>query len=141
MIYPCTAFLWVLKLLWRLVHRFCFKPSTHLYFCSFCILQIPPSHHISSANVNGSLSNHQEQTNRLSPEGTSSPFLYSPILYSPLHSLLSHFPKTTVFHGLPCPLSYGKYIDYLSEALFILPHTGRLQNLLTYQKWFGVSLV
>ncbi|XP_067441079.1 serine/threonine-protein kinase DCLK2 isoform X1 [Thunnus thynnus] len=30
--------------------------------------KIPPSHHISSSNVNGSLSNHQEQTNRLSPE-------------------------------------------------------------------------
>nr|XP_033480246.1 serine/threonine-protein kinase DCLK2 isoform X3 [Epinephelus lanceolatus] len=28
----------------------------------------PPSHHISSSNVNGSLNNHQEQTNRLSPE-------------------------------------------------------------------------
>uniref|UniRef100_A0AAQ6A423 Serine/threonine-protein kinase DCLK2 n=1 Tax=Amphiprion ocellaris TaxID=80972 RepID=A0AAQ6A423_AMPOC len=31
-------------------------------------LQIPPSHHISSPNVNGSLNNHQEQTNQLSPE-------------------------------------------------------------------------
>ncbi|XP_059198347.1 serine/threonine-protein kinase DCLK2 isoform X2 [Centropristis striata] len=30
--------------------------------------KIPPSHHISSSNVNGSLNNHQEQTNRLSPE-------------------------------------------------------------------------
>ncbi|KAM9363723.1 serine/threonine-protein kinase DCLK2 [Symphorus nematophorus] len=30
--------------------------------------KIPPSHHISSPNVNGSLNNHQEQTNRLSPE-------------------------------------------------------------------------
>ncbi|KAM9857009.1 serine/threonine-protein kinase DCLK2 [Aulostomus maculatus] len=30
--------------------------------------KIPPSHHISSSNVNGSLSNSQEQTNRLSPE-------------------------------------------------------------------------
>ncbi|XP_030000180.1 serine/threonine-protein kinase DCLK2 isoform X2 [Sphaeramia orbicularis] len=30
--------------------------------------KIPPSHHISSSNINGSLSNHQEQTNRLSPE-------------------------------------------------------------------------
>uniref|UniRef100_A0A4W6ETG4 Serine/threonine-protein kinase DCLK2 n=1 Tax=Lates calcarifer TaxID=8187 RepID=A0A4W6ETG4_LATCA len=34
-------------------------------------LKIPPSHHISSPNVNGSLNNHQEQSNRLSPEGTS----------------------------------------------------------------------
>uniref|UniRef100_A0A4W6EUF4 Serine/threonine-protein kinase DCLK2 n=1 Tax=Lates calcarifer TaxID=8187 RepID=A0A4W6EUF4_LATCA len=31
-------------------------------------LKIPPSHHISSPNVNGSLNNHQEQSNRLSPE-------------------------------------------------------------------------
>ncbi|XP_045903426.1 serine/threonine-protein kinase DCLK2 isoform X2 [Micropterus dolomieu] len=30
--------------------------------------KIPPSHHISSPNGNGSLNNHQEQTNRLSPE-------------------------------------------------------------------------
>uniref|UniRef100_UPI0037E708B1 serine/threonine-protein kinase DCLK2 isoform X2 n=1 Tax=Semicossyphus pulcher TaxID=241346 RepID=UPI0037E708B1 len=30
--------------------------------------KIPPSHHISSPNVNGSLNNHHEQTNRLSPE-------------------------------------------------------------------------
>ncbi|XP_040001138.1 serine/threonine-protein kinase DCLK2 isoform X3 [Xiphias gladius] len=30
--------------------------------------KIPPSHHISSPNVNGSLNNHQEQSNRLSPE-------------------------------------------------------------------------
>ncbi|XP_041640534.1 serine/threonine-protein kinase DCLK2 isoform X2 [Cheilinus undulatus] len=30
--------------------------------------KIPPSHHSSSPNVNGSLNNHQEQTNRLSPE-------------------------------------------------------------------------
>ncbi|XP_029906802.1 serine/threonine-protein kinase DCLK2 isoform X2 [Myripristis murdjan] len=30
--------------------------------------KIPPSHHISAPNVNGSSSNHQEQTNRLSPE-------------------------------------------------------------------------
>ncbi|XP_023118001.2 serine/threonine-protein kinase DCLK2 isoform X2 [Amphiprion ocellaris] len=30
--------------------------------------KIPPSHHISSPNVNGSLNNHQEQTNQLSPE-------------------------------------------------------------------------
>ncbi|XP_074485526.1 serine/threonine-protein kinase DCLK2 isoform X1 [Sebastes fasciatus] len=30
--------------------------------------KVPPSHHISSSNVNGSLNNHQEQTNRLSPE-------------------------------------------------------------------------
>uniref|UniRef100_A0A8C4NT85 Serine/threonine-protein kinase DCLK2 n=1 Tax=Dicentrarchus labrax TaxID=13489 RepID=A0A8C4NT85_DICLA len=29
---------------------------------------IPPSHQVSSPNVNGSLNNHQEQTNRLSPE-------------------------------------------------------------------------
>uniref|UniRef100_A0A3B4VBJ8 Serine/threonine-protein kinase DCLK2 n=1 Tax=Seriola dumerili TaxID=41447 RepID=A0A3B4VBJ8_SERDU len=30
--------------------------------------KIPPSHHSSSPNVNGSLNNHQEQSNRLSPE-------------------------------------------------------------------------
>ncbi|XP_071375814.1 serine/threonine-protein kinase DCLK2 [Centroberyx affinis] len=30
--------------------------------------KIPPSHHISAPNVNGSSSNHQEQSNRLSPE-------------------------------------------------------------------------
>ncbi|XP_051240961.1 serine/threonine-protein kinase DCLK2 isoform X2 [Dicentrarchus labrax] len=30
--------------------------------------KIPPSHQVSSPNVNGSLNNHQEQTNRLSPE-------------------------------------------------------------------------
>ncbi|XP_035855992.1 serine/threonine-protein kinase DCLK2 isoform X4 [Sander lucioperca] len=30
--------------------------------------KIPPSHHISSSNVNGSVNNHQEQTNQLSPE-------------------------------------------------------------------------
>nr|XP_046271262.1 serine/threonine-protein kinase DCLK2 isoform X3 [Scatophagus argus] len=30
--------------------------------------KIPPSHHVSSPNVNGSVSNHQEQSNRLSPE-------------------------------------------------------------------------
>ncbi|XP_071359659.1 serine/threonine-protein kinase DCLK2 isoform X2 [Trachinotus anak] len=30
--------------------------------------KIPPSHHISLPNVNGSLNNHQEQSNRLSPE-------------------------------------------------------------------------
>ncbi|XP_026159215.1 serine/threonine-protein kinase DCLK2 isoform X2 [Mastacembelus armatus] len=30
--------------------------------------KIPPSHHTSSPNVNGSLSNHQEQSSRLSPE-------------------------------------------------------------------------
>ncbi|XP_076585391.1 serine/threonine-protein kinase DCLK2 isoform X2 [Chaetodon auriga] len=30
--------------------------------------KVPPSHHISSQNVNGSLNNHQEQTNRPSPE-------------------------------------------------------------------------
>uniref|UniRef100_A0A671UQY0 Serine/threonine-protein kinase DCLK2 n=1 Tax=Sparus aurata TaxID=8175 RepID=A0A671UQY0_SPAAU len=30
--------------------------------------KIPASHHVSSPNVNGSLNNHQEQTNRLSPE-------------------------------------------------------------------------
>uniref|UniRef100_A0A665TXM2 Serine/threonine-protein kinase DCLK2 n=1 Tax=Echeneis naucrates TaxID=173247 RepID=A0A665TXM2_ECHNA len=30
--------------------------------------KIPPSHHISSPNVNGSLNSHQEQNNRLSPE-------------------------------------------------------------------------
>ncbi|KAM3622666.1 uncharacterized protein V6R79_001779 [Siganus canaliculatus] len=30
--------------------------------------KIPPSHHVSSPNVNGSMNNHQEQTNRLSPE-------------------------------------------------------------------------
>ncbi|XP_039658006.1 serine/threonine-protein kinase DCLK2 isoform X1 [Perca fluviatilis] len=30
--------------------------------------KIPPSHHISSSNVNCSLNNHQEQTNQLSPE-------------------------------------------------------------------------
>ncbi|XP_044046017.1 serine/threonine-protein kinase DCLK2 isoform X3 [Siniperca chuatsi] len=30
--------------------------------------KIPQSHHISSPNVNGSLNNHQEQTNRMSPE-------------------------------------------------------------------------
>lgn len=30
--------------------------------------KIPPSHHVSSPNVNGSLNNHQEPTNRLSPE-------------------------------------------------------------------------
>lgn len=42
-------------------------------FVCVCILQIPPSHHVSSPNVNGSLNNHQEQSNRPSPEGTSSP--------------------------------------------------------------------
>ncbi|XP_032395019.1 serine/threonine-protein kinase DCLK2 isoform X3 [Etheostoma spectabile] len=31
-------------------------------------LKIPPSHHISSSNVNGSLNNHEVQTNQLSPE-------------------------------------------------------------------------
>ncbi|XP_058496419.1 serine/threonine-protein kinase DCLK2 isoform X3 [Solea solea] len=30
--------------------------------------RIPPSHHVSSPNVNGSLSNHQEQSNQLTPE-------------------------------------------------------------------------
>ncbi|KAF7666110.1 hypothetical protein LDENG_00118540 [Lucifuga dentata] len=30
--------------------------------------KIPPSHHISSSNLNGSSSNHQEQTNQISPE-------------------------------------------------------------------------
>ncbi|XP_078118926.1 LOW QUALITY PROTEIN: serine/threonine-protein kinase DCLK2 [Sander vitreus] len=30
--------------------------------------KIPPSHHISSSNVNGSVNNHQEETNQLSPE-------------------------------------------------------------------------
>ncbi|CAI5680721.1 unnamed protein product [Oreochromis niloticus] len=30
--------------------------------------KIPPSHHHSSPNINGSLNNHQEQTNQLSPE-------------------------------------------------------------------------
>ncbi|KAK2817202.1 hypothetical protein Q5P01_025393 [Channa striata] len=30
--------------------------------------KIPPSHHVSSPNVNGSLNNYQEQNNRLSPE-------------------------------------------------------------------------
>ncbi|XP_073332180.1 serine/threonine-protein kinase DCLK2 isoform X4 [Pagrus major] len=30
--------------------------------------KIPASHHVSSPNVNGTLNNHQEQTNRLSPE-------------------------------------------------------------------------
>lgn len=33
------------------------------------VAQIPPSHHHSSPNINGSLNNHQEQTNQLSPEG------------------------------------------------------------------------
>ncbi|XP_060939647.1 serine/threonine-protein kinase DCLK2 isoform X3 [Limanda limanda] len=33
-----------------------------------CFTQIPPSHHISSTNVNGSMNNHQEQSNQLSPE-------------------------------------------------------------------------
>ncbi|KAI3353326.1 hypothetical protein L3Q82_019860 [Scortum barcoo] len=39
-----------------------------LFLFVFASIQIPPSHHISSPNVNGSLNNHQEQTNRLSPE-------------------------------------------------------------------------
>ncbi|XP_069022892.1 serine/threonine-protein kinase DCLK2 isoform X2 [Embiotoca jacksoni] len=30
--------------------------------------KVPPSHHVSPSNVNGSLNNHQEQTNQLSPE-------------------------------------------------------------------------
>uniref|UniRef100_A0A3Q4GER9 non-specific serine/threonine protein kinase n=1 Tax=Neolamprologus brichardi TaxID=32507 RepID=A0A3Q4GER9_NEOBR len=34
----------------------------------FVVAQIPPSHHHSSPNINGSLNNHQEQTNQLSPE-------------------------------------------------------------------------
>lgn len=35
----------------------------------FVVAQIPLSHHHSSPNINGSLNNHQEQTNQLSPEG------------------------------------------------------------------------
>uniref|UniRef100_A0A667XK07 non-specific serine/threonine protein kinase n=1 Tax=Myripristis murdjan TaxID=586833 RepID=A0A667XK07_9TELE len=52
-------------------------------FVSFLLLQIPPSHHISAPNVNGSSSNHQEQTNRLSPEGLSL-LLFSSLLFSSL---------------------------------------------------------
>ncbi len=52
-----------------------------------CIQQIPPSHHVSSPNVNGSLNNHQAepQTNQLSPEGMSPLLLSFPLLLtSPL---------------------------------------------------------
>uniref|UniRef100_A0A8C9Y015 Serine/threonine-protein kinase DCLK2 n=1 Tax=Sander lucioperca TaxID=283035 RepID=A0A8C9Y015_SANLU len=43
--------------------------------------KIPPSHHISSSNVNGSVNNHQEQTNQLSPEVNGNRYLpASPIL-------------------------------------------------------------
>lgn len=43
-------------------------------FVSCCIPQIPPSHHISSSSVNGSLNHHQ--TSQLSPEGTFSSVLF-----------------------------------------------------------------
>ncbi|XP_034441795.1 serine/threonine-protein kinase DCLK2 isoform X2 [Hippoglossus hippoglossus] len=42
---------------------------------------IPPSHHISSTNVNGSMNNHQEQSNQLSPEVNGNRYLpAAPIL-------------------------------------------------------------
>ncbi|XP_022050076.1 serine/threonine-protein kinase DCLK2 isoform X2 [Acanthochromis polyacanthus] len=47
--------------------------------------KIPPSHHISSPNVNGSLNNHQEQTNQLSPEEVNGN------RYSPASSILEKY--------------------------------------------------
>ncbi|KAM3864794.1 serine/threonine-protein kinase DCLK2 [Diretmus argenteus] len=41
------------------------SPTSPRAICSF---KIPPSHHTSAPNVNGSSSNHQDQTNLLSPE-------------------------------------------------------------------------
>ncbi|XP_008285015.1 serine/threonine-protein kinase DCLK1-like, partial [Stegastes partitus] len=46
---------------------------------------IPPSHHTSSPNVNGSLNNHQEQTNQLSPEEVNGN------RYSPASSILEKY--------------------------------------------------
>uniref|UniRef100_A0A8C2X2G4 Serine/threonine-protein kinase DCLK2 n=1 Tax=Cyclopterus lumpus TaxID=8103 RepID=A0A8C2X2G4_CYCLU len=37
--------------------------------------EVPPSHYISSSNVNGSLNNHQEQSDRLSPEVNGNRFI------------------------------------------------------------------
>lgn len=88
-------------------------------FVSFCILQTPPSHHISSSNVNGSLNNHQEQTNRLSPEGTSSPLLPSPLLFCLSHS--PDLPTKTLLHGLPHPPACRSDIDYHIKLILSFP--------------------
>ena len=85
----------------------CAWPSC-LFLFSFLFQQIPPSHHVSSTNVNGSMNNHQEQSNQLSPEGTSASslslftFFSSPLLTSALLTLPSFifflsYPLITLF--------------------------------------------
>uniref|UniRef100_A0A8C2Z1E8 Serine/threonine-protein kinase DCLK2 n=1 Tax=Cyclopterus lumpus TaxID=8103 RepID=A0A8C2Z1E8_CYCLU len=73
---------------------------------SFCILQVPPSHYISSSNVNGSLNNHQEQSDRLSPEGTSSPPLSTHLTLSALpRPLFAYATKACLLPRCNCCLS------------------------------------